>query len=65
MKTMISSFSNSVLSREQMKKVKGGLLDPNEGGSSNFYKCCNDQGLSCNACSSEQTCSSGKLQVRC
>ncbi len=59
---MISSFGNAVLSREQMKGVKGGYGDSD---SSNFYRCCNSQGLSCNACSSEQTCSAEQLQVRC
>lgn len=64
MKTIISNFGSSLLSREQMKGVKGGLRDPNEEGS-NFYRCCNDQGLDCNACSSEQTCTAPKSQVRC
>ena len=31
MKKMISSFRSAVLSREQMKKVKGGAQDESEG----------------------------------
>ncbi len=65
---MISSFGSTVLSREQMKGVKGGIRTDDGGGEgSYFYRCCDDSGHNgnCSACESEQICGVGKMRVGC